>query len=237
MSHIKINRIPVAEAQRIVDFVNSDFVKVFYSFCFIKFLRLLIVHCYLLQTEPLCEYLGSFVSSFNDVIILRTVQLGFSVEAIDTRSNKRIGVFLTAPVKKNVKSALEQELEKLEMDEKMGKIGDILDYAKSMVEPLIHSKYNQDQYLDGVIMSVLSEYGGQGIGKKLLNAVEGVARELKLHLIYVGCSSEYSAKVVAKCGFQEIYSLRYDEYLKDGRPVFLPKAPHDTLRAYIKLLE
>lgn len=185
------------------------------------------------QSEPLCEYLGSLKSVFNDVIVLRTVQLGMSFEAIDTTKNdQRVGVFLTAPAAKGVTSELDLELEQLEIDDQMEKIGGFLDYAKSIVEPMMKS----DVYLEGVIMSVLPGYGGQGIGKRLLHAVEEMAVEMGLPLIYVGCTSEYSARVVAKCGFQEVYHLRYDAYLKEGVQVFDPRPPHDTFRAYIKLL-
>lgn len=171
-------------------------------------------------------------------MVQRTVQLGLSFEAMDTsKANKRVGVFLILPVKKGVKSAMDQELENIPMDEKMGKISDLLDYAKSMVEPIIHQKYQQNEYMDGMIMSVLTGYGGQGIATRLLNAVEGLTKELKLNLIYVGCTSKYSSLVMAKSGYEVAYSLRYDEYIKDGVQVFKPEPPHDTMSAYIKLLD
>lgn len=177
------------------------------------------------------------MSKFNDIIVQRTVEVGMSFEAIDTtKGNKRIGVFLSAPCKKNTKSALDKELETMPIDDQMAKISEILDYVKTMTEPIIHTQHKVDEYLEGVIMSVLSGYGGQGVGKKLMAAVERMAKERKYKLIYVGCTSEFSARVVAKCGFQLAYSLRYDQYLKDGQPLFKPKAPHDTVRAYIKLL-
>lgn len=128
---------------------------------------------------------------------------------------------------------MDQELENFPMDEKMGKISDLLDYAKSMVESIIQ----QNEYMDGMIMSVLTGYGGQGIATRLLNAVEGLTREMKLKVIYVGCTSKYSALVMAKSGYEEVYSFRYDQYIKDGVQVFKPEPPHDTMSAYIKLLD
>lgn len=165
------------------------------------------------------------------------MQLGLSFEAIDTsKGNKRVGVFLANTCKRGVKTALDDELETIEVDEKMGKISDILDYAKALVEPILDEKYHKDEYMDGVIMSVLTGYGGHGIARRMLQAVEELSKELRLKIIYVGCTSEYSAAVVAKSGFDVVYSLRYDQYLKDGVQVFNPKKPHDTLRVYIKLL-
>ena len=157
-----------------------------------------------------------------------------SFEAIDpTKGNKRVGVFVCSVVKNGIPSALDLELEKMECDEKMGKIADILDYAKSRAAHLIKEG---EEHLDMGILSVASDYGGKGIGDRLFKVALSFAKDRNLRVSYVGCTSEISARLAIKNGFQVVDNIRYDKYLKNGVQVFHPIAPHDTLRPCIKFL-
>lgn len=179
--------------------------------------------------------MGVHVSPVQDLMVLRLVEMGFSYEAIDTsRGNKRVGVSLCAPCKIGVKSALDLELEDMEMDENMGKIVALLEYTKEQSLALLKDKYQTDEYLDGFLAAVLDEYTAQGVAQRLGIAVTRMAMEMNISVIVCLCTSIYSAKSVQKLGLELIYNLRYDEYLKDGVPVFKPKPPHDMVRVLVK---
>lgn len=131
---------------------------------------------------------------------------------------------------------MDVKLDTMEMDGKMEKISDLLDHAKPFVEAIVYEEMNEDHYMDVVILSVMADYGGQGIAKRLLDSAEEWGKRKGVNLFYMGCSSEYSAKVAVKCGYRLVYQLPYSKYLKDDQPVFVPDAPHEAFEAYIKAL-
>lgn len=56
-------------------------------------------------------------------------------------------------------------------------------------------------------------------------------------MIYVECSSYFSAKVVEKLGFKCIYSMSYKDYVNEqGEVVFKPQPPHEQFKIYVLLL-
>lgn len=170
------------------------------------------------------------------MFVLETVQLGYSFKAIDTPTNQMVGVILCIPKKRGLVTPMDVKLDTMEMDGKMEKISDLLDHAKPFVEAIVYEEMNEDHYMDVVILNVMADYGGQGIAKRLLDSAEEWGKRKGVNLFYMGCSSEYSAKVAVKCGYRLVYQLPYSKYLKDDQPVFVPDAPHEAFEAYIKAL-
>lgn len=165
------------------------------------------------------------------------VQAGLSFEAIDTANgNERVGVFLCEIIRKDCPNRIDEEISKLPVEEGMQKMGDLIDYTKTFVDRIIFDEFKKSEYLEGQMVSVKESHGGRGIAKMLTEAILGLAMELKIDLVYVGCTSEYTAKAVAKLGFQEIFTMPYSDYKVNNEQVFHPKAPHTAFRGCIKLV-
>lgn len=65
-----------------------------------------------------------------------------------------------------------------------------------------------------------------------------LALENECPMVYVECSSHFSAKVAEKLGFQCIYSLNYEEYKNDkDEVIFNSSAPHKQFKVYVLLLK
>lgn len=186
----------------------------------------------------MCEALGGVDSKAFDFWLLCTAINGISFEAVDTSDgNKRVGAYLCTTYKNGEKNPIDEQLEAFdEMDEKMELLGGCLDELHLHLRPEIFKKFQIDEYLEGVNLSVLPSYAGLGIAGKLTEAVEERARELHIPMVYVCCSSEYTARVVQKRDYQLIHTLPYEEYLKGGKRVFNTTAPHEAIKCYVKLV-
>lgn len=91
-----------------------------------------------------------------------------------------------------------------------------------------------DCYLDGKILSVNSDYRGLGIAGKLTEATMDYMREHNIKLFNVMCSSHYSARVMEKMDFHEVFRLDYTDYVVNGEQVLCPEKPHVAARILVK---
>ncbi|GAB0095829.1 hypothetical protein DMENIID0001_112590 [Sergentomyia squamirostris] len=93
-----------------------------------------------------------------------------------------------------------------------------------------------DRFVDGRIMCVSSDARGLGIAGKLVEETLNRMIRENLPMIYIQCSSLYSARVLEKLNFEEILSLKYEDYQIDGMVVFTPEKPHEHVKIFIKRL-
>lgn len=64
-----------------------------------------------------------------------------------------------------------------------------------------------------------------------------LALEMGCQMIYVECTSHFSAKAVERLGFQCIYSLAYTDHVNEqGEVVFKTHSPHRRAKVYVLLL-
>lgn len=176
-------------------------------------------------------------SPVTDLTALRTVQMGYSFEAIDTsKGDKRVGCMLNVPVDIDVESPLAKEFEALEVGEEIKAKTEFLGFVKSKALDIIQERYKTDRCLLGTILSVLPEYGGQGIGQRLLATMREVMTELGISVAFGIYTSAYSAKIVTKRGLELVYKLNYNEYLKDGVTAFKCNPPHDAVQVYVEVM-
>ena len=78
---------------------------------------------------------------------------------------------------------------------------------------------------------------GRGIGRRLMEASRHLAQSEGYPLLYIVCTSYYSAKIARAIGMQCVYSLPYAEYKdKDGNPVFTPSQPHTDVTVFVQKL-
>lgn len=165
------------------------------------------------------------------------VESGLSFEAIDeSADNKRIGVILCQIHGKGVKNEIEEELEGMQMDEKTEKISNLLNEIYPSVTREIYDNRQKSAYFEGVYLSVLSGYGGQGIAGKLIGAMEMKAHHLDIDTIYICCSSEFSGKACEKRDYVLFHTYPYTNHTRNGAVVFKVKPPHYALKSYIKIL-
>lgn len=91
-----------------------------------------------------------------------------------------------------------------------------------------------DVILDGKIVSVNSNYRGMGIAGRLTERTLDFMRDHHIPVMHVLCSSHYSARVMEKLGFHEVYRLNYADYKHENEVVFVPDQPHVAARILVK---
>ncbi|XP_050433455.1 arylalkylamine N-acetyltransferase 1-like isoform X1 [Adelges cooleyi] len=88
------------------------------------------------------------------------------------------------------------------------------------------------------ILSVDDKYRGKGVCKSLMDKARELALKNRCSMIYVGCSSYFSAKAAERLGFQCIYTMSYEDYLNDkGQQMFNPPTPHTHFKVYVLPLD
>ncbi|XP_034476367.1 dopamine N-acetyltransferase isoform X2 [Drosophila innubila] len=95
---------------------------------------------------------------------------------------------------------------------------------------------NENVILDGKIISVNSNYRGMGIAGKLTERAYEYMRANQISVYHVMCTSHYSAVVMEKLGFHEVFNLKFADYKKDDEVVFKPAIPHVGVRILCKEL-
>ncbi|XP_058455711.1 arylalkylamine N-acetyltransferase 1 isoform X2 [Malaya genurostris] len=118
---------------------------------------------------------------------------------------------------------------------KFKKIMALMDYVDEQFN-IFDLHQDVDQMLDIKIMSVDNRYRGMGIAGKLTDRTMECVKERNIKLVHVLCSSHYSARVMEKMGFEEVYNLPYQDYLVNGEQVFDPEKPHAAVRILVKRL-
>ncbi|KAJ9596159.1 hypothetical protein L9F63_027218 [Diploptera punctata] len=101
----------------------------------------------------------------------------------------------------------------------------------------IFTKYpDVDKQIEVRILSVDTVMRGRGIAKALLDKTRELAMQNGFRLMRVDCTSHFSARAVARLGFECIFSLPYEEYCRDGKQVFHPALPHTQVATYVQRL-
>ncbi|KAF4526191.1 hypothetical protein B566_EDAN001875 [Ephemera danica] len=132
-----------------------------------------------------------------------------------------------------------EELEKLALEcpnQKFKIILGILAHVEKQSD--VHNRFNVKTVFEVPILSVDSSCRGQGIATALLNGSLQLARRLGYPLFRIDCSSEFTARAVAKLGLHVVFSMRYDEYkpFPDQEAPLQPAAPHHEVKAMVMAL-
>lgn len=106
---------------------------------------------------------------------------------------------------------------------------------------LVDSKYDffekyphVDRGMEIKILSVDPEYRGRGIAHGLTRISMDYLRENHIPVMFVLCTSHFSARVMMKLNFECEFVLPFTEYLKDGVQVLKPDPPHLQAEIMIK---
>lgn len=90
------------------------------------------------------------------------------------------------------------------------------------------------EILDGKILSVDINYRGLGIAGRLIEKSVEYMKQHSIPVMHALCSSHFSARLLEKLGFHEVYSLPYEKYAVNGEVVFKPPKPHLAARVLVK---
>ncbi|XP_022182153.1 dopamine N-acetyltransferase-like [Myzus persicae] len=192
---------------------------------------------YFFRDEPLSASLGLIeekesLTEFENFCV-DLIKYGVSFMAISAETGEMMGAALNSTVCRS------DEIKKYGDENKSSKYNDIMVVLdKAGRETNVFGQYpNVDRMMELKIITVNEEYRGLGICKALINKSKELALELGYQIMYVECSSHFTAKAVESCGFQCIYSLRYLDYVnKQGEVVFKTKPPHKFLKIHVLLL-
>ncbi|XP_025198944.1 dopamine N-acetyltransferase-like [Melanaphis sacchari] len=91
-----------------------------------------------------------------------------------------------------------------------------------------------DRVMDIKIISVDESFRGQGVCKALIDKTIELALENKCPMVYIECSSYFSAKAAERLGFECIYTSYFRDYLdENGKVIFKTLPPHDSSKVYV----
>lgn len=91
-----------------------------------------------------------------------------------------------------------------------------------------------DSFVDGKILSVNPLYRGKGIAGHLTDRTIEFMKTNNIKIFHVLCTSHYSARVLEKLSFTEVFRLPYSDYIVDGEQVLRPAKPHVAARIFTK---
>jgi len=105
-------------------------------------------------------------------------------------------------------------------------------------EANVFKKYpNVDRIMDIKIISVDKSFRGLGVCKALFDKTIEVSKEKECPIIYVECSSHFSAKAAERLGFTCIYTLYFQDYVNEnGEVIFKTNPPHNASKVYVLTL-
>ncbi|XP_055682788.1 arylalkylamine N-acetyltransferase 1-like [Lutzomyia longipalpis] len=182
---------------------------------------------YFLKDEPLNNSLD--LGECKELEIFSTESLCENVSFKAVRNGEILGVMINGIVHKH-SEAPHTDFSGHEKFQKIITLSENLEHQCGIFERFPEI----ERYVDGRIMSVSSQARGLGIAGRLVEETLSHMGKENLPLIYIQCSSFYSARVLEKLNFEEILSLRYEDYRLEGKPVFTPEKPHENIKIFIK---
>ncbi|XP_017476326.1 PREDICTED: dopamine N-acetyltransferase [Rhagoletis zephyria] len=187
------------------------------------------------KDEPLNSFLNLGDCKELEEYTIKCIKDNCSYKAVHT-NGELIGVFLNGLLKRPPPDEVPEKSADSCQHPKFKKILSLFERIEENFN--IFDFYpNIDTILDGKILSVNTEYRGMGIAGRLTERTLEYMREHNIPIMHVLCSSHYSARVMEKLGFHEVYKLNYADYKVHGEVVFVPAEPHVAARILVKELE
>ncbi|XP_013104210.1 arylalkylamine N-acetyltransferase 1 isoform X2 [Stomoxys calcitrans] len=187
------------------------------------------------KDEPLNTYLELGECKDLEEYSVKCIKDGCSFKAV-TKTGEIIGVFLNALMQRPAADAVFEPSADSCDHPKFRKILQLMDYIEADFN--VFDLYpGVNTILDGKIVSVNTNYRGLGIAGRLTERTLDYMRENNIPVMHVMCSSHYSARVMEKQGFHEVYRLNYADYKVNGEVVLKPAPPHLACRILVKEME
>lgn len=101
----------------------------------------------------------------------------------------------------------------------------------------VFQMYDVQTAIDMLVLCTVPEYRGRSIGFRLCGRAIDLARERGCEVIFMDCSSAYSAAIARKLGMQCVGEISYEDYQKElGEKLFDVDAVHTHIRRFVKVL-
>jgi len=188
------------------------------------------------KDEPLNTFLNLGECKELEEYSLKCIKDACSFKAVHNVNGEIIGVFLNGLMKRPAKDAVPEKSAETCEHPKFKKILSLMDFIEANYN-IFDAYPNTDVILDGKVLSVNTNYRGLGIAGQLTEATLGYMRANNIPVMHVLCTSQYSARVMEKLGFNEVYSLKFEEFKVNGKVVLTPALPHVAARILIKELD
>jgi len=185
---------------------------------------------YFFTSEPLNESLNSLGRNIYHTYtagncILAIIEENLSFMAV-TKSGEIIAYIQNAEVKSENNSDSEHGKYKPNLNPDVKQVRKLLYHMDEQIDLLAKLENSNGKELEVKSLTVHDAWRNKGIGKKLLEKTREFARQKGFKQIRSTCTSAYSAKVFANCGFECIYALKYEDWKNEGNMDFLPHPPH-----------
>ena len=169
----------------------------------------------------------------NAIPALQLLSEGKSLLAVSRNGRRILGFCANTEMKQNANENSTKQTTFTEPTYK--KIADFINKIEGSVDILKNTGADRAMYIR--ILGVDPAVHGRGIGRRLMEASRHKARSEGYPLLYIMCSSYYSAKIARAIGMQCVYSLPYSEYKdEEGNPVFKPAQPHTDITVFVQQL-
>ena len=101
----------------------------------------------------------------------------------------------------------------------------------------IYLFYRVDTCWNLSLLSVLPEYGGQGIGQCITEYSLKIAKEMGAEIVWAYFGSNFSQKIGLKCGFEPVVTSRYEQDYRNYRNMSeVNRNTHKTCVSMVKRL-
>lgn len=148
-------------------------------------------------------------------------------------NGQMIGILLNGIIKKNNDGEEGQKLSDKCQHAKFKKILELMDYIDTKFN--IFDLYpNAEKILDAKILSVDTSYRGMGIAGRLIEETIQYTKKNSIPVLHVLCTSHFSARVLEKLDFHEVFNLPYEKYVVNDEVVLNPAKPHVAARILVK---
>uniref|UniRef100_A0A6P7FKK1 aralkylamine N-acetyltransferase n=1 Tax=Diabrotica virgifera virgifera TaxID=50390 RepID=A0A6P7FKK1_DIAVI len=170
------------------------------------------------EERPICHDLESFTLQF----------FNNGLNLVAEYNEKIVGVCLNVMLERD-KFEFEEYPVK---DERFVKVVRLLEYAERKVD--LFKRYPEvNKILSIFVLSVDASLRGKGIAKKLTNKSKELAKEHGAQMVFLECTSFFSAAVAKSLGYELVWSLDYENYKVNGEVVLKPVHPHKSLQLFV----
>ncbi|CAG9826746.1 unnamed protein product [Diabrotica balteata] len=183
------------------------------------------------KQEPCCESVGVVTEDrliCHDLESFTLQDFNNGLNLIAEHNGRIVGVCINALLEKD-----KFEFEEYPVtDERFVKVLRMLEYAEREVD--LFKRYpDVNKILSIFVLSVDASLRGKGIAKKLSNKAKELAKEHGAQIMFMECTSFFSAAVAKSLGYELIWSLDYENYKVNDEVVLKPAHPHKALQLFV----
>ncbi|KAL4225901.1 hypothetical protein ACF0H5_013889 [Mactra antiquata] len=176
--------------------------------------------------EPLCRSFGVVWEKEHERVINETLTFNVSICMISEDSNEIIGVLVNGIIKI---SDPPMDLSKYNY-EPLRSLFTFLTHKDK--EDKFFEHFGVDEAVHFFELGVNRKYRRIGLGGKIFAAAVAMSRELGFKACKVEGTSNFSQRIIEKQGFETLYTLPYDSYMYNGRPVIDGTGEHTQTKIY-----